>query len=234
MHKFKHILFLLFIVSSVGASQKIPAKTDLIQTIELVNNYWQSANPTPGNPFWDVAAYHTGNMEAYFVTGNETYRRYSESWAEKNQWKGAKSDDKSQWKYKYGETPQHVLFGDWQICFQTYIDLYNLAPDSIKIARAREVLEYEMSTPNNDYWWWADGLYMVMPVMTKMYKATKNPLYLEKLNEYFIYAKSIMYDPTLNQTILPRCKIRLSETQKCKWKERFLGTWRRLGFRRIG
>ncbi|HEY6915345.1 MAG TPA: glycoside hydrolase family 88 protein [Paludibacter sp.] len=195
MRKFKHILFLLFIINSVGASQKTPAKTDLIQTIELVNNYWQSANPTPGNPFWDVAAYHTGNMEAYFVTGNETYRRYSESWAEKNQWKGAKSDDKSQWKYKYGETPQHVLFGDWQICFQTYIDLYNLAPDSLKIARAREVMEYEMSTPNNDYWWWADGLYMVMPVMTKMYKVTKNPLYLEKLNEYFTYAKSIMYDP---------------------------------------
>jgi rhamnogalacturonyl hydrolase YesR len=36
-------------------------------------------------------------------------------------------------------------------------------------------MEYQMSTPNRDYWWWADGLYMVMPVMTKMYNITKNP-----------------------------------------------------------
>jgi len=93
---------------------------------------------------------------------------------------GAKSDNKENWKYTYGETNEHVLFGDWQICFQTYIDLYNLDKDEKKIARAREVMEYEMSTARNDYWWWADGLYMVMPVMTKLYKVTSNQLYLEK------------------------------------------------------
>ena len=40
--------------------------------------------------FWDNAAYHTGNMEAYFLTGNENYRAYSEAWAIHNEWKGAK------------------------------------------------------------------------------------------------------------------------------------------------
>jgi unsaturated rhamnogalacturonyl hydrolase len=34
----------------------------------------------------------------------------------------------------------------------------------------------------------------VMPVMTKLHKVTGNPLYLEKLHEYFTYASSIMYD----------------------------------------
>ena len=29
-------------------------------------------------------------------------------------------------KYHYGENDDHVLFGDWQICFQTYVDLYNV------------------------------------------------------------------------------------------------------------
>jgi len=55
-------------------------------------------------------------------------------------------------------------------------------------------MEYQMSTPNNDYWWWCDGLYMVMPVMTKLYKVTDNSLYLEKLYEYFAFAKDLMYD----------------------------------------
>ncbi|MPM30478.1 hypothetical protein SDC9_77028 [bioreactor metagenome] len=51
-----------------------------------------------------------------------------------------------------------------------------------------------MSTPQNDYWWWTDGLYMVMPVMTKLYGITQNDLYLSKLYEYFVYAKGLMYD----------------------------------------
>ena len=171
-------------------------KSKVIETIKKVNDYWQAENPEPAFAFWHPAAYHTGNIAAYEVTGNETYKKYSEAWAEKNQWKGATSDDKSKWKYNYGETMEHVLFGDWQICFQTYIDLYNMdrEPAEYKIARAKEVMEYEMSTPNNDYWWWADGLYMVMPVMTKLYKVTDNQQYLDKLYEYFTYAKNLMYD----------------------------------------
>jgi unsaturated rhamnogalacturonyl hydrolase len=195
MKSFLRIFIFLISISSTVAARSLSSKPELINIIEKVNNYWQSTHPIPGNPFWDNAAYHTGNMEAYFVTGNETYKHYSEEWAKKNQWKGATSDNKAQWKYKYGETDQHVLFGDWQICFQTYIDLYNLAPDSIKIARARDVMEFEMSTNRNDYWWWVDGLYMVMPVMTKLYKVTGNQLYLDKLYEYFTYSCSLMYDP---------------------------------------
>lgn len=166
--------------------------------IDKVNQHWQAENSPEVRAFWDNAAYHTGNMEAYFLTGNEAYRAYSEAWAEHNEWKGAKSDDRSNWKYSYGETDDYVLFGDWQVCFQTYIDLYQLDPDDRKIRRAREVMEYEMSTPRHDYWWWSDGLYMVMPVMTKLYKVTHNPLYLEKLYEYILYSDSIMFDKDEN------------------------------------
>ena len=194
MKPIKCILLLLLLMCLHVFAQKRPTKSELNSTIEKANNYWQSTNPIHGNSAWDKAAYHTGNMEAYYVTGNEKYRQYSEAWAEHNQWKGTKSDDKASWKYSYGETDNFVLFGDWQICFQTYIDLYNLKPDSFKIARAREVMEYQMSTPQNDYWWWADGLYMVMPVMTKLYKVTGNQLYLDKLYDYFSYASNIMYD----------------------------------------
>ena len=194
MKSFKILFMLTFFMCLTVPAQKKPTKSELIGIIEKANNYWQSTHPTHGNSSWDKAAYHTGNMEAYFVTGNEAYRQYSEAWAEQNQWKGTKSDDKTKWKYTYGETDNYVLFGDWQICFQTYIDLYNLKPDSIKIARAREVMEYEMSTPQNDYWWWADGLYMVMPVMTKLYQVTGNKQYLDKLYDYFTYASGVMYD----------------------------------------
>ena len=185
---------LLFLLPAATLSAKPDEAAKVRQLIDRVNRHWQAEHKPETNAFWDNAAYHTGNMEAYFLTGNEDFRVYSEAWAAHNRWMGARSNDRSRWKLTYGETDDHVLFGDWQVCFQTYVDLYNLAPDDRKIRRAREVMEYEMSTPRRDYWWWSDGLYMVMPVMTKLYKVTHNRRYLDKLHEYLTYSDSIMFD----------------------------------------
>ena len=196
MRKLLRVTFITIIVS-MAALNVSAAKSEaqkVREIIDKVNNKWQSDNSPKSSSFWDNAAYHTGNMEAYMLTGNEKWRKYSEEWANHNQWKGAKSNDKSRWRYSYGESDEYVLFGDFQVCFQTYADLYNIDPQDYKIARAREVMEYQMSTKNNDYWWWSDGLYMVMPVMTKLYKITGNNRYLDKLYEYIIYSDSIMYD----------------------------------------
>ena len=178
--------------ASAATTKESKAVRDIITK---VNDHWQATHPAEHNAFWDEAAYHTGNMEAYSITGNPEWLDYSQKWAEHNEWKGAKGTDRSKWKYNYGETDDHVLFGDWQICFQTYADLYNILPDDRRIKRAKEVMEYEMSTPQSDYWWWADGLYMVMPVMTKLNKITGNKKYLDKLYEYVLVSDSIMYDP---------------------------------------
>ena len=191
----KHIAYTLLLLLCALSTTAKPTEADsVIGIIKKVNTRWQQDNKAEVNAFWDNAAYHTGNMEAYKLTGDKTFLDYSLRWARHNDWEGAKSNDKAEWKLDYGETDDHVLFGDWQICFQTYCDLYNIHPEAKRIARAREVMEYEMSTPRHDYWWWADGLYMVMPVMTKLYKITGNELYLDKLYEYITYSDSLMYD----------------------------------------
>lgn len=188
------ILAAFFIISCTTKSSQEKEVEEVLEIIHKANKYWQSNNPEHGNSFWHRAAYHVGNMEAYMVTKDSGYLAYSKAWAEHNEWKGAKSENKDEWKYTYGESDDYVLFGDFQICFQVYADLYNLEPEDYKIARAREVMEYEMNTDYNGYWWWADGLFMVMPVMTKLHRITNNPLYLEKLHEYLSFADSIMYD----------------------------------------
>lgn len=185
---------LLFLGSTTVIAKSSDKAKEIIDIIHKVNSYWQTQNPKHGNSFWHYAAYHTGNMEAYFLTGNGEYLRYSEAWANQNEWKGAKSDNRSEWKLTYGETDQYVLFGDFQICFQVYADLYKLSPADYKIARALEVMEYQMSLDRNDFWWWADGLYMVMPVMTRLHRLTGNNLYLKRLSDYLHYADSIMFD----------------------------------------
>jgi rhamnogalacturonyl hydrolase YesR len=186
------------------------------EVIRRVNTYWQTNNKAEVRAFWDNAAYHTGNIEVYKLTGDRQMLAYSRRWAEHNQWKGATETDPAKWKYKnYGEGQDYVLFGDWQICFQTYIDLYMIengrlkmdnsvasanlqSPifnlQSPKIQRALEVMGYEADSPQNDYWWWADALYMVMPVMTKLYRLTGDAKYLDKLYQNLLYTDSIMLD----------------------------------------
>ena len=176
-------LLLIYILTTCLAVEAREWTTDEVkEIIKKVNTYWQTNNPAEVRAFWDNAAYHTGNIEVFKLLKDPDMLDYSIRWAEHNQWMGAKEQDPAKWKYKqYGEGQDYVLFGDWQICFQTYIDLFLLAPDERKVERAKEVMGYEADSKANDYWWWADALYMVMPVMTKMYKLTGDTKYLQKL-----------------------------------------------------
>ena len=191
----RRLLITICIFTSMALQAKQWTTAEVENVIRKVNTYWQTNNPAEVRSFWDNAAYHTGNMEVYKLLKDKQMLNYSIRWAEHNHWKGATEPDPAKWKYKqYGEGQDYVLFGDWQICFQTYIDLYNMAPSKKKIARAKEVMSYEADSKAHDYWWWADALYMVMPVMTKMYKLTGEEKYLDKLYENLCYCDSIMLD----------------------------------------
>ncbi|MBQ0021011.1 MAG: glycoside hydrolase family 88 protein [Bacteroidales bacterium] len=181
-------------VAETSWNGDLPLKDDVRGILDMANLHWQTTHPTHGDHFWNRAVYHTGNMAAYEVTHDQGYLDYSLAWAEHNKYWGQTGTDKSRWKYTYGESADYVLFGDNQICFQVYADLYKLLGGEEKIARAREVIEYQMSTKAKDYWWWVDGFYMVMPVMTKLYNITGNELYLEKLHEYWHWGTDLMWD----------------------------------------
>lgn len=194
------LLTLLLVVASADArsKKKRPEPKPQLSTIEMivkVNDYWQQHHKPQVRSFWDEAAYHTGNMEAYRLLEVARWKNYSEDWARHNRWMGAQGKDPSKWRYKtYGEGHDFVLFADWQICFQTYIDLYELNPDPFKIKRAIEVMDTECRSQENDFWWWADALYMAMPIFTKLYKVTGEVKYLDKLYENFKWADELMYD----------------------------------------
>ncbi|MBO5625669.1 MAG: glycoside hydrolase family 88 protein [Prevotella sp.] len=191
----KKMLLMLALLAAFGLQAKTWKTNEVRELVRRVNTYWQQNNKAEVRSFWDNAAYHTGNMEVYKLLKDEQMLDYSIRWAEHNQWMGATEADPAKWKYKrYGEGQDYVLFGDWQICFQTYIDLYILLGDGSKIKRAMEVMGYEADSKANDYWWWADALYMVMPVMTKMYRLTGDEKYLDKLYENLLYSDSIMLD----------------------------------------
>lgn len=195
--------FFLFLLFSLPISAKTWTADHVKELITRVNTYWQQNNKAETRSFWDPAAYHTGNMEVYKLLKDDKQLDYTRRWAYHNNWSGATEADPSRWKYaNYGEGKDYVLFGDWQVCFQTYIDLYNLAianggtdaDNYFMVKRAKEVMHYEAYSKKDDYWWWSDALYMVMPVMTKMYKLTGDVQYLDKLYENLLYSDRIMLD----------------------------------------
>lgn len=166
--------------------------------IYKVNTTWQARMGAHHSSFWNRAVYETGNMAAYAYLGTPAFRDFAMEWGAYNDWQGSKGDDPSQWKYTYGEGDGYALFGDWQCCFQTYIDLF-LAQreeerDSALVRRALQVMDYMAESDTVDYWWWADALFMAMPVLPRMYALTGEAKYLDKLYDCFRYSRQLMYD----------------------------------------
>lgn len=58
-------------------TKKVSSSAEVVDIIHKVNGYWQTNHPEHGRSFWDNAAYHTGNMEAYFLTNKPEYLEYS-------------------------------------------------------------------------------------------------------------------------------------------------------------
>ena len=87
----------LFLGGAICASctdKKDASAEEVINTIHKVNNYWQTNHPEHGRSFWDNAAYHTGNMEAYFLTKQPEYWNTRKPGRNTMNGKGQKSDHK--------------------------------------------------------------------------------------------------------------------------------------------
>lgn len=91
-------LLLMAVTLFCGGTLQAENSSEVLSMIHKVNDYWQAKNSPYKRAFWDNAAYYTGNMEAYRMTGKAEWYQYSDRWCRHNEWKGAKSNDRSKWK----------------------------------------------------------------------------------------------------------------------------------------
>ena len=207
MKRLKTLLVSSVLLASTAMAQELAPTTapaqllksaEAQQTVELihkVNAYWQANHRAECRGFWDNAAYFTGNQAAYELTGKSEYLDYAIRFAEHNRWTGATEKDPKKWEYKtYGEDMRHVLFADWQICFQIYIDLYKLEHRAERLQRALEVMTTQAQMEEKDFWWWSDALYMGLPIFTKLYTVTHDQKLLDKQYESFKWTDDLLFD----------------------------------------
>src|ERR1700745_2177179 len=97
-------------------------------------------------------------MSAYRATGDRSYLDQALLWANGRQW-------------KLGERPRHA---DDQSPGQTYLELYLLKKEPVRIAETKATIDAMINAPQpgREDWWWCDALFMAPPVLARLNAAT--------------------------------------------------------------
>jgi unsaturated rhamnogalacturonyl hydrolase len=176
-----------FMVLGTVSAQHLPSKDTLMKQIVTANRYFMDKWPDPGadivtdkvrpSNLWTRATYYEGLMALYGVNPDTLYFRYSVDWGRSHQWKPT---------YELAYTTD----ADHQCCGQTYIELYQMVPDSTQwIAPITQCIDYIVESENISYWSWIDAMHMAMPVYAKLGVVHKDTSYFRKMNELYLFTK---------------------------------------------
>lgn len=157
----------------------------VMKQIESANGYFMDKWPDPGKTIvtnkerpsniWTRGVYYEGLMALYEINPKETYYNYAYAWSEFHKW-----------SFRNGSANRNA---DDYCAAQTYIDLYNLEPDSKKLKSTRATLNMLLNTPQLDDWSWIDAIQMGMPVFAKMGVLEKDNRYYEKMYQMYMYSR---------------------------------------------
>lgn len=180
------LIFTSFLIynATLKAQQPFDKKLVLSQ-MELANKYFMDKWPDTGksiitnkerpSSIWTRGVYYEGLMALHEIYPNEAYYQYAYDWAESHKW-----------GFNRGNTTRDA---DNYCAAQTYIDLYNLEPDSKKLKNTRANINMLLNTPQNDDWSWIDAIQMGMPVFAKMGVLDNDNRYYEKMYQMYMFSR---------------------------------------------
>ncbi len=188
----KHILLLFFlfilfyntIFPGINEKKEIFLKDDITAVMKKVCD-WQLGQPRRyRNNDWTRATFFTGVMATYHTTNDEKYHNAALEWAEENRWElfdgGISGRDR----------------GNEHCAGQTYLELFFIQKDSIRIASIKNAFDYIISNPKpgNEEWWWCDALFMSPPTMARLSAAAGEQKYLDFMNTLWWENNEMLYD----------------------------------------
>lgn len=194
------------------SSISLPSGETLVKLAQKVNDYWIKTGGNTGddatnynhghsvtNEFWAPSVFYTGNMEAYYLTGDENYTDYASRWGNHNIYDGIA------WNTKADSGRTGKYYADNHTSFQTYLDMYSTTADTafdadhemiknvVSIMNEMEQMSVQ-EIKSKGYWDRIDFFYMELPNWTKMYRLTGEDKWLDKLRALYDDRKAELYD----------------------------------------
>ena len=115
---------------------QMPDGEQIVSLAQKINDYWIRTGGNTGSDatnynhghsvsseFWAPSVFYTGNMEAYYLTGDENYTDYANRWGSNNLYDG------SAWNTNANSSRIGKYFPDNHTSFQTYLDMYSITAE---------------------------------------------------------------------------------------------------------
>ncbi|MFV0566003.1 MAG: glycoside hydrolase family 88 protein, partial [Flavobacteriaceae bacterium] len=179
------LLCLALLISGISTAQTPFNRKEILSQMQLANDYFMKKWPDVGKTIitnkerssniWTRGVYYEGLMALYEIYPKEDYYSYAYDWAEFHNW-----------GFRYGNANRNA---DDYCAAQTYIDLYNLEPDSKKLKNTKSLINMLLNTPQLDDWSWIDAIQMGMPVFAKLGVLENDNRYYEKMYQMYMYSR---------------------------------------------
>ena len=178
--------FLGMMLMALPVKADIPQPAAVVEAMRRSNDYFH-ASFTLGNSGWARGAYQVGNIRAWETLGIQTYHDKAVAWAAANAWKVGPED--------LTISDGHA---DSQTCGQTYISLYQIDPQPVRIASIKSELDALIANPaSEDDWSWIDAFFMAGPAFAKLGALENRPACYAQASKMYLYMKNTrgLFDP---------------------------------------
>jgi rhamnogalacturonyl hydrolase YesR len=170
--------------NATSALAALPPQPSILAAMRSANAYFVAKWPDPTidivtdkarpSNLWTRAVYYEGLMALYAVEPDmarrTTYYNYAVTW-------GASSSHP--WQVAYGDNTS--TSADNQACGQTYIDLYKIDAQPVRIANIQANIDGMIANHVTNVWTWVDAIQMSMPVFAKLGVLTGKTSYFDAM-----------------------------------------------------
>jgi rhamnogalacturonyl hydrolase YesR len=182
------LLFFLLcgLPAAMQAQKKLPPNDKTLDAMRRTNQYFMNAWPDVGkrivhersraSNIWTRGVYYEGLMALYKLDPQQSYLDYTLRWAEFHQW-----------NLRDGET--YTRNADNQCAGQTYIDLYLMDPQPVRIEKIKASIDSMMRTDKVDDWNWIDAIQMTMPIFAQLGVIYKDTRYWERMHAMYMHSR---------------------------------------------
>jgi rhamnogalacturonyl hydrolase YesR len=180
----------------------LPGRTSILGSMHLINDYFAAKWPDPTidivtdrarpSNLWTRAVYYEGLMAFYDIEPDaarkSSYYGYAVRWA---------SSPSHPWLVAYADNT--ATNADFQACGQTYIELYQIDPQPVRIADIRTNIDRMVTGPITNVWIWIDAIQMSMPVFAKLGALFDDPRYFDTMWALYSDARDLQGGGFFNQ-----------------------------------